>query len=526
MIRYAGVHTLLPTPELDEFVNANLPPGVAQYFCPPGNGSELGVAGRFMPGNKWNYAPTPRINTLYWPTGASRWASMLLLVDDSMLDTIVPLTSAAFSAGLYEAAGKQLVLADTDHTGTITDDEWSQSEDGKKVALSTEMFALTPHPVSNYASASKKLWILPIVDQRWFWQWEPILASDPTTTWASILTYLGDRVSSETAPWIPDDIDTEYDDSDVIDLTDYRHIPVGKTIDAICRLIGHRFTRTIKKSLRTYRFSTANTRWTANTVDADGPTVFGIWRRLAGGEFTYRAAATMPTKLYIGSDVRPGMMTEVNTRDVGATAFAPWKASILINTTADLGAVAAVANRIATDWVGWRTNKKADQAFIGVKAWDPCGYEDCIIISMGNLRESPSTRIVTLPENFGVEDWAGGGSVACTPSYEIRHWYFPSAGTSEIEVTYATVTETITLDFNATAAEVQTAINAHSAMVTASVTCTASSISGGTLYNSAVIVRMPDGGTIGLSSTASDGLTADTSTDFEPKITVVECGCQ
>ncbi len=118
-------------------------------------------------------------------------------------------------------------------------------------------------------------------------------------------------------------------------------------------------------------------------------------------------------------------------------------------------------------------------------------------------------------------------SRACVPSYELRHWYFPSSGSSEIEVTYNAVTETISLAYNATPSAVETAINAHTEMVSAGVECTASaSVSGGNLWRSSVIVRMPTGATIGFGATPDGDLAPDASTDYEPHLTVVECGCQ
>jgi hypothetical protein len=127
---------------------------------------------------------------------------------------------------------------------------------------------------------------------------------------------------------------------------------------------------------------------------------------------------------------------------------------------------------------------------------------------------------------LGIILLGGGGGAACSPSYELRHWYFPSGGSSEIEVTYNAVTETIELPFNATPSQVKTAIDAHTEMVAASVECTASSIPGGNLWRSAVIVRMPIGGTIGIGATPDGDLAPDASTDYEPHVTVVECGCQ
>lgn len=130
---------------------------------------------------------------------------------------------------------------------------------------------------------------------------------------------------------------------------------------------------------------------------------------------------------------------------------------------------------------------------------------------------SPGFSDALTPDDLAALSSGGGG---CFPGFEIRHWYFPSAGSSEIEVTYNAVTETITLPYNASAATVKSAIDAHSELVAASETCSASSV--GTLVTSAVFVAMPGGGSIAPGD--DSGLTADTSTDYVPRLTVVQCG--
>lgn len=115
---------------------------------------------------------------------------------------------------------------------------------------------------------------------------------------------------------------------------------------------------------------------------------------------------------------------------------------------------------------------------------------------------------------------SSGGGGGCFPGFEIRHWYFPSGGSSEIEVTYNAVTETITLPYDAGASTVKSAIDLHSELVAAGETCSASS--SGSLVTSAVFVAMPTGGLIEVGD--DSGLTADTSTGYIPRLTVVQCG--
>lgn len=131
---------------------------------------------------------------------------------------------------------------------------------------------------------------------------------------------------------------------------------------------------------------------------------------------------------------------------------------------------------------------------------------------------APGSSSSMTPNDLAALSSGGGGG--CFPGFEIRHWYFPSGGSSEITVTYNAVPETITLPYNASAATVKSAIDAHSQLVAAGKTCSASSM--GTLVTSAVFVAMPTGGTIAVGD--DSGLTADPSTNYVPRLTVVQCG--
>lgn len=397
MLRYAGIETLIPTPELQAYVDAHLPASLARYFYAPGGGPEIFGSSPTVPRNTWDASFRPELNCLYWPTGASRWSVMLLLVDSDMLDDIVPLTSAAASVH-FEAAGQQLVIADSSFTGTITADAWSISEANNHIALSTEMFALAPHPISDYSGASKTVWILPIVDRRWFWQWKNIgtgPGTGDTTDWDAYYDFFGDKlggftINNASVPAIYGDPQT---------LPTLKYANAATTLDAIARSVGQRVVRHITGEVRTYGPTTATTRWNANTVDADGPTAYGIWRQLAGGSFSYKAAASMPATIRV---IEGTVNQAVTAETAGATAWTVG-AEATIFTQYPAGEVEAdFAEQVATDWVGWRAGKKSDIAFVGVKAWATTGFEDFVAFSHGALGQSPATRIVTCPENLDI----------------------------------------------------------------------------------------------------------------------------
>jgi hypothetical protein len=81
---------------------------------------------------------------------------MLLLVTDEQLAYILADATTTTSGGPGEETTRpnaaQLVLTDADYTGTPADDAFTretiEGDPGNRVALSTQMFALDPRPVS------------------------------------------------------------------------------------------------------------------------------------------------------------------------------------------------------------------------------------------------------------------------------------------------------------------------------------------------------------------------------------------
>ena len=406
MIRYAGVHPLLPSPEVEAFLNANLPMEMARYFTAPGHGPELYGSGPTVPVKTWQPMFQPRVNTLYWPTGASRWAVMLLLVDSDMMDTIRGVTSPSSSTH-WEATGAQLQIADTQFVGTIANNAWTLADDidpeeappgyRRTVALSTEMFALRPHPVS-VTGSQKSLWLLPLVDERWFWQWKhiPVKTGPQLVSRDAALGEISDYLGI--ADFLDTDPESEYPDLLLYPSDSYAN--AAQFMDALAQMYGQRFIRDIDKKCRTYTHNGADDIWSGNldSVDADDPR-YG-WQRLAGGEFTYRGAASLPERVVVCGVVNKVVSAE----DVGATdyklgtdfpIFARYPETATTNTLQT-----NFANRVATDWYGWRRKRHADMSFIGVKAWDMTGFEDYVSVSHGTPHEAPATRVVTLPENM------------------------------------------------------------------------------------------------------------------------------
>jgi hypothetical protein len=164
----------------------------------------------------------PRLNTLIWPTGANEWASFYALVGGTQ--------AAAIEAAVGPSAPthKPLVISDTVN-GT---------------SISTEMFMLGFRPVFTQFT-DKQLWLLQLVDERYFWYTQPLnYAFTAGDSWTSLLKALvaatGTTGGVPTVPAIP----AVYKTPSPIRWSNYGK-PLPLLIDAAAETVGLRFVRNL-----------------------------------------------------------------------------------------------------------------------------------------------------------------------------------------------------------------------------------------------------------------------------------------
>ena len=160
-----------------EWINAWLPGVTKHLFAPVNRSRTNSISGKKaavdMPTP--NYCDhTPRINTLYWPTGAARWAVGLFLISGEELDKII---TATYTDAKTSQTARRLDIQDLENEQT---------------RIQTDMFMLQPIAVSprsadvgarggqsgiaedpegtQATSKTSGLWILPLVDERYYWQ--------------------------------------------------------------------------------------------------------------------------------------------------------------------------------------------------------------------------------------------------------------------------------------------------------------------------------------------------------------------
>lgn len=341
--------------------------------------------------------PRPRINQLYWPTGASRWAYGFFLCTEETKEVI----ERAVRSGSSDTSS-DLVMSVTD-----------------SVTITTKMHLLAPRPISCIAGDSDdikktKLWLLPLVDVRYYWQFRNPgdLAVTSSTTWSSLIStiggLLGTSVSTST-------IDSDYLRPDPEELT-RRYENSAVLLDAIAHSIGQRITRQLDGTVKSVDADESDDAMDDND-DLD-------WQQITGDDFD---GGPIPAKVRVVcrkyTNHRPYGDGSVKTYDntVTGSAEQATTASTIktIYTTcyADYTTgggspdndtkLSDLAAKIQEDYEAWQT-RRYDKTFVGLLEWNLTGYCDHVLWSVGCQGADGGydcqTRVQSVPANFGVEE--------------------------------------------------------------------------------------------------------------------------
>lgn len=199
MITYNGVEVCLETPDLRAYLEKfqsldDLAGPVDHPFLSHGRArplmphwANLGLPTRPTAGQR---PPEWKINRLYWPQGASRWAIGLVLMTGSQLrDCLKKLPQDGFAP---------LRMSFSDR----------QDDQSKFAELRVDMMMLPPRPITGWDhprdvhwpqqtrrerldDPEQTLWLVPLVDRRWLWQFLTVgnMRFDPATViWEDVLT--------------------------------------------------------------------------------------------------------------------------------------------------------------------------------------------------------------------------------------------------------------------------------------------------------------------------------------------------
>jgi len=461
-LTYAGVPLLLEDPghELQAWLQRSLPLedlrlfGTEPVALREGRHGARGSDSRYSVGlatpNSASGPPRLKINTLWVPTGASRWSQGLFLCSGANLVNITSLLASDGSAPLkliQEQAGGDVITT---------------------LSLQYRKYLLPPRRLA-YVIGQQALWLLPLVDKRYFWQWRDFdyQTLDADTTWESLIEYLltalgldDDDEDTDTEPSEGssgyDTIPDAYQAPDAVELTRH-HENAAVLLDAVAASVGMRVvfnpaseTVTLENAASAAAKHLARVK-VNNAVLAGGTAVtlpnyrpshvkvvFPIYRNglIDSGGDVYQVTNLAGSGCDSGEDetedaeedLLPAATMQTGTTKVfydtcqaDMTGVYPGGEPLNVDLLSEL------ACQIASDYYAW-LGLVYDVTVIGIPTWYPSGFDDCLWYHFGSQRtpqpedESNSgdyacyTRVCTHPYNFGVS--------------ELLHWPTPSSSTS------------------------------------------------------------------------------------------------
>lgn len=333
-----------------------------------------------------NYTPPPplRVNSLWIPTGATRWAQGLFLTNSSTL-------------------AKINTALDSDGKGTL------EFESGHTYI----MYPMPPYLLN--VGTTDDLYLLPLVDQRYFWQYQDTgpLALTDSTTWADILsalsTLLGTTIATST-------IESAYGQPAVTAMT-RRYENIATMLDAVAACLGMRVVFDARSeavammnaadalvfhnlNLAAHQSSImaggANAQPLRNQIPSQVRVVFPKQQNGHRQDDADVYVVTVTAADILGSS----QLTQLSnsTKTFHETAEADMTNST--STPDNLTALTALATQIATDYYAWLKHTY-DVSYAGLRSWVPNGLDDWLLLNAGVSRPADG-------EVFGVEGMAHG----------------------------------------------------------------------------------------------------------------------
>lgn len=399
MIQYGGKDLIMPSAQLSAWIEANISPRSAFAFYRWQRLQDRDLDPRQQLG--WFLDRPVRINSLYYPWGASRWGVFYGLATGT---AVASLREQAYEANAYAAL-----------TLTIDDENLDPDLRGE---VETDMWMLPPVPLSEFdpedaalAAATENLYLLVLVDDRFFW-WERAGAVssrlvENTTAWGDLYDAIEEVLGVEIDR---DDVSTEYlapgaalwrglaalvDD----ETTAGDNVPV--LLDWVASSCGQRIIRDLDGTFSAISATTGKARADSQVALLDkvaGSTLDLSTDALANLPATvsvsFPTMASRQSKTYEASDASLVQtayfrIVDVEVATLGITGLSVGRggahqvassavAPMLLGNHAIVNyvEVGELASRIATEWCRWRFFATVEVRYCGALAWDPDGLHD------------------------------------------------------------------------------------------------------------------------------------------------------
>lgn len=365
--------------------------------------------------------PNPRIGDFYYPMGATRWACFRGLATSSQVKEMETATVGG-SAALFKMQALPI---------------GPNADSAASYTISTNLRMLPPRPLAELGGAYDGLFLVTLVDERYWWN--NVVTYHPTTasTWADVLSTLATALGVTLSYG---SIDAVYGTPDPDSQLWVSQENAAVLLDAVCYNLGRVFVRGLDGTYTLRQASEAATRVTTNLTDLQARTAGGdlfysgtdLTNLLnsrntavpAGYDVTFPKYVLEPIPHYFntryGVDRPPAWWEDsygdVNTIHVPigsggsyASGLSGYSNNILQTTAksiydteanANLSGTAlnqsgchALALQLAKDRYDWTLGYALDVVFPGIVLWTPDGFHD-IIWRYSERSRQASTRVM------------------------------------------------------------------------------------------------------------------------------------
>lgn len=431
LVSYGGIYLPTVTPEAAAWVEANLSAKDVeewQRWAWPGNNRTLWASAGFVTDQP------VKLGSLYWPTGATRWAIAHYLINDDQWGTIKNL---AYPGTTYKPL--PLVIDSQQNGGTV---------------ISPDMWMLPSRfevKIPNYTG----MYLLTLVDDRYFWQvrsTQRMHIDEGTTTWEDIYTQMGSALGGITID--ADDIPAAYGKPGKCLNALWEQM--GLFLDAVAYNVGQRIVRGLDGTVRAMNVTTSQAIVQSNLSNNPFPTGAPV---KAGGVMlllpplpndspgvlpeSVTLTAVQVTNGFIDGERYPVVvkLADLNlpefgpnpTVQVGNSKVFHDGIAATITTPPDpdnLVDLQALTRQVATDWYRYQISP-LDIKFAGIAPWVPEGWSDSIEWLW--RKDEVSTRVQRGTWNDLVEELCH----APTPPTPILTQPFPAALTAVAGTAYS-----------------------------------------------------------------------------------------
>ena len=343
--------------------------------------------------------PCPKINSLYWPTGATRWARGYFLADGERTDRILKSVGEANSA-----------------TSLVLQENTTPNNPGRTITASVHV--LQAIPITSYGSNAGILYLLPVVCKRYYWQWRHAgnISVTNSSTWANMYSLLGTALGSTVN--VASTVVSDYQKPDIDELQ-RKYENAAVMLDAVAHSVGQRIVLDLDGTVRALDNESSDERRTANEESND-------WATIAGGSRANNTGSVTPGSVLVTFQKwRQGMPDPGGDKFVvtGGTRGSAVNGTVKVihssacadlsdktsSTPANDANLTTLATRIAEDFYdshGTALNT-FNATFIGLKSWLPSGYDNHVTynaFSVVGEAYQGTTEVGSLPANFGNEE--------------------------------------------------------------------------------------------------------------------------